>query len=54
MKELEDQLLRFPFNVHDDLLDAFAYVRQMAYPKGKERKDKSQFAYAPLFKITGY
>jgi predicted phage terminase large subunit-like protein len=48
-----DQLLRFPTGKHDDMIDALAYMLDIAYPprrKDRERKAKRR----PMDSITNY
>jgi predicted phage terminase large subunit-like protein len=52
MHVLEDQLLRFPFSRHDDVLDALAYVPDLCYPPRTKKDEK--IVYQPISLITGY
>ena len=51
--EFKDQLMQFPTaNVHDDLVDALAYVDQMALTTYFDEDDSDE--YEPLDMISGY
>jgi len=52
MTDLRDQMVSFPRATHDDILDALAYVLQIAYPKKK--KESTRTPYKPLYQSTGY
>ena len=40
LTELEGELLKFPTGIHDDLIDALAYVEQLALVPGNWNKDR--------------
>ena len=40
MQELEGELLKFPTGIHDDLIDALAYIEQIALVPARWDKDK--------------
>ena len=40
LQELEGELLKFPTGIHDDLIDALAYIEQMALVPARWDKDK--------------
>jgi hypothetical protein len=51
--EFKDQLMQFPTaNVHDDLVDALAYIDQMALTTYFDEDDSDE--YEPLDMISGY
>jgi predicted phage terminase large subunit-like protein len=53
-KELEKELLEFPFNSdHDDLVDALAYTEQLLKPVQAKHK-KREYQYKPANKVTNY
>jgi predicted phage terminase large subunit-like protein len=52
-KELEQELLEFPVGVHDDTVDALAYVLQLLKP-GKLSILKRKYAYNLGNRFTGY
>lgn len=52
-KELEQELLEFPFSRHDDIIDAFAYVLQVLRA-GNMTNNKLKYNYKPSNRITGY
>ncbi|MEI9966182.1 MAG: hypothetical protein WDN67_00680 [Candidatus Moraniibacteriota bacterium] len=43
-EELEDELLRFPNSIHDDISDATAYQDQIAFPPDEEDEERIQKA----------
>jgi len=49
-----DQLLRFPTGKHDDMIDALAYMLDIAYPPRKKDKDKRKPKRKPMDNITNY
>lgn len=52
-KELEQELLEFPFSEHDDTCDCLAYILQVLRP-GNYNTSKYKYNYKPLNSITGY
>lgn len=52
-KELEQELLEFPFSEHDDTCDSLAYILQVLRPGGY-KVEKYDYTYKPLNSITGY
>lgn len=40
VENLEDELLRFPHNTHDDIIDALAYQLQLTFPKKRKITNK--------------
>jgi hypothetical protein len=56
MMDLEDELVRFPVGTHEDIIDAFAYIKQvMSVPSNVESYD-FDYNYEPsgLFNKVGY
>lgn len=50
-----DQLLRFPTETHDDMIDALAYMLDIAYPpRKKDRDEERKKKRIPMDKITNY
>ncbi len=52
-KELENELLEFPFSEHDDSCDCLAYILQVLRPVDY-RPQKYDYTYKPGNKITNY
>ncbi len=54
--EMETELLRFPKGLHDDLIDALAYIETFSYPANKAMLRRQGFAGAGInleFAISG-
>jgi len=49
-----DQLLRFPTGTHDDMIDALAYMLDIAYPPRKKERDERKKTRKPMDGITNY
>lgn len=53
--DLEDELLRFPKNKHDDLIDAFAYIKQViTVPSDPKFEREVDYVPSGMFGRTGY
>lgn len=52
-KELENELLEFPYSKHDDLGDCLAYILQVLRP-GNYNTSKYDYTYKPGNSITNY
>ena len=42
LQELEGELLKFPTGIHDDLIDALAYIEQIALVPARWDKTKTE------------
>lgn len=53
-KELENELLEFPYSEHDDIIDALAYVLQVLRPVSYQKQESIPYPYRPSNRVTNY